>query len=176
VHRPRAEALVDLAAVQHNVGVLRSVAPGAALMAVVKADGYGHGAVPVARAALAAGASWLGVCTVDEALGLRAAGLTAPILSWLNLPDDDFAAAIAADVDLSVASVVHLTAVLAGARQAGRLVTFGVVAVSAETGYGYIRPNRKVTLEKQGMLKGHPVSRFVEKPNAAKAAQYSTDP
>src|SRR4051794_13087447 len=90
-------------------------------MAVVKADGYGHGAVPVAEAALAAGASWLGVCTIEEALDLRAAGLSAPILSWLHLPGDDFAAAVAADVDLSVASRAHLAAVLAGARQAQRV-------------------------------------------------------
>jgi len=115
VHRPRAEALVDLAAVRHNVEVLRAAAPTAALMAVVKADGYGHGAVPVAEAALAAGATWLGVCTIEEALALRTAGLSARILSWLHLPDDDFAAAVAADVDLSVASRAHLAAVLAGA-------------------------------------------------------------
>jgi alanine racemase len=61
---PRAEALVDLAAVRHNVAVLRAAAPTAELMAVVKADGYGHGAVRVAEAALEAGASWLGVCTL----------------------------------------------------------------------------------------------------------------
>ncbi len=120
MHRPRAEALVDLAAVRHNVDVLRAAAPDAALMAVVKADGYGHGAVPVAGAALAAGATWLGVCTIEEALELRAAGLAARVLSWLHLPDDDFAPAVAADIDLSVASRAHLAAVLAGARQAGR--------------------------------------------------------
>ena len=118
MHRPRAEAHVDLAAVRHNVDVLRAAAPGAALMAVVKADGYGHGAVPVAKAALQAGATWLGVCTIEEALELRAAGLSARILSWLHVPDDDFAAAVAADVDLSVASRAHLAAVLAGARHA----------------------------------------------------------
>lgn len=117
---PAAEAVVDLAAIRHNVAVLTAAAPGAALMAVVKADGYGHGAVPVARAALAAGAGWLGVCTLGEALELRAAGITAPVLSWLNLPDADFASAVAADVDLSVASRAHLAAVLAGARAAGR--------------------------------------------------------
>src|SRR4051794_6466345 len=89
-------------------------------MAVVKADGYGHGAVPVARAALAAGATWLGVCTIEEALALRAAGLDVPVLSWLHVPDDDFAAAVAADVDLSVASRAHLAAVLAGAPHAGK--------------------------------------------------------
>jgi alanine racemase len=117
---PRAEALVDLAAIRHNVAVLRAAAPGAELMAVVKADGYGHGAVRVAEAALAAGASWLGVCTLEEAAELRGAGITAPLLSWLHLPDEDFADAVAADVDLSVASRAHLAAVAAGARRAGR--------------------------------------------------------
>jgi alanine racemase len=117
---PRAEALVDLAAIRHNVAVLRAAAPGAELMAVVKADGYGHGAVQVAEAALAAGASWLGVCTLEEAAELRNAGITAPLLSWLHLPDEDFADAVAADVDLSVASRAHLAAVAAGARRAGR--------------------------------------------------------
>lgn len=116
---PGAEAVVDLAAVRHNVAVLAG-ATTAAVMVVVKAEGYGHGAVPVARAALAAGASWLGVCTLDEALELRAAGITAPVLSWLHLPSEDFAAAVAADVDLSVASREHLAAVLAGAARAGR--------------------------------------------------------
>lgn len=118
----RAEAVIDLAAVRHNVEVLRAAAPGAALMVVVKADGYGHGAVPVAGAALAAGATWLGVCTIEEALDLRRAGITAPVLSWLHLPDDDFASAIAADVDLSVSSRAHLAAVLAAVRTAGRPV------------------------------------------------------
>jgi len=113
---------VDLAAVRHNVKMLREASPGAELMAVVKADGYGHGAAPVARAALQAGASWLGVCTLDEASDLRAAGIDAPILSWLHLPGDDFAAAIAADVDLSVSSRKHLAAILEGAARAGRTV------------------------------------------------------
>ncbi len=116
----RVESVVDLAAVRQNVRVLAAAAPGAALMAVVKADGYGHGAVPVARAALDAGATWLGVCTLDEALALRGAGITAPVLSWLHLPDEDFAPAVAAGIDLSAASRAHLAAVLDGARRAGR--------------------------------------------------------
>ncbi|MBL8927784.1 MAG: alanine racemase [Pseudonocardia sp.] len=117
---PRAESVVDLAAVRQNVRVLAAAAPGAALMAVVKADGYGHGAVPVARAAIDAGATWLGVCTLDEALALRGAGVAAPVLSWLHLPDEDFAPAVAAGIDLSAASRAHLAAVLDGARRAGR--------------------------------------------------------
>ncbi len=113
---------MDLAAIRHNVRVLADASGSAAVMAVVKADGYGHGAVPVAGAALASGASWLGVCTIEEALELRAAGIDAPLLSWLNLPDDDFAAAVAAGVDLSVSSRDHLAAALAGAARAGRPV------------------------------------------------------
>ncbi|GAA0910602.1 alanine racemase [Pseudonocardia zijingensis] len=128
---PRAEALVDLAAVRHNVAVLREAAPAAQLMAVVKADGYGHGAVEVARAALAGGASWLGVCTLEEAAHLRAAGITAPLLSWLHLPDDDFTDAVAAGVDLSVPSRAHLAAVTAAASRAGRPAR---VHLKADTG------------------------------------------
>jgi len=113
----RAEAIVDLAAIRHNVAVLAAAAPTAELMAVVKAEGYGHGAVAVARAALRAGAAWLGVCTVEEGLELRTAGITAPVLSWLHLPDDDFDAALAAGIDLSVASRAHLAAVVAAVRE-----------------------------------------------------------
>ncbi|HWM60363.1 MAG TPA: alanine racemase [Pseudonocardia sp.] len=117
-----AEAVVDLDAVRHNVAVLAAAAPGAALMAVVKADGYGHGAVPVARAALDAGASWLGVCTLAEAIALRAAGIRAPVLCWLYPPDEDFAPAITAGIDLAAASRAHLAAIRAGAGRSGRPV------------------------------------------------------
>lgn len=75
-----AEAMVDLGAIEHNVRVLREHAGHAQLMAVVKADGYGHGATRVAQTALGAGAAELGVATVDEALALRADGITAPVL------------------------------------------------------------------------------------------------
>ncbi|GEL16237.1 alanine racemase [Pseudonocardia asaccharolytica DSM 44247 = NBRC 16224] len=119
---PRAEAVIDLAAIRYNVGLLAGMAAasGAQAMVVVKADGYSHGAVPVARAALEAGAAWLGVCTLDEAMALRSAGITAPVLSWLHLPDEDFAPAVGAGIDLSVSSRAHLAAVLDGARRAGR--------------------------------------------------------
>jgi alanine racemase len=120
--RPRAEAAVDLGAIRHNVGLLsaRAARSGAATMAVVKADGYGHGAVAVARAALAAGASWLGVCTMAEALALRAGGITAPVLSWLDLPTDDFTPGVAGGVDLGVASVRQLDRVCEAAIAADR--------------------------------------------------------
>ena len=79
VHRA-VVAEVDLNAIRSNVTALRSCVGDASLMAVVKADGYGHGAVPVARAALEAGAVWLGVALVEEGRELRQAGITAPIL------------------------------------------------------------------------------------------------
>ena len=78
------EAVVDLGAIAHNVSVLREHAGPAQVMAVVKADGYGHGASAVARAALAAGVAELGVATIDEALALRTDGITAPVLAWLH--------------------------------------------------------------------------------------------
>ncbi|MCT2588173.1 alanine racemase [Actinophytocola gossypii] len=118
---PRAEVVVDLGAVRHNVSLLvaRAGASGAATMAVVKADGYGHGAVPVARAAVEAGAAWLGVCSLGEALALRDAGIDVPVLSWLDTIDTDFAPGVAAGIDLSVSSSRELGAIVEGARAAG---------------------------------------------------------
>jgi len=89
-------------------------------MAVVKADGYGHGLVPAARAALAGGADALGVTVLEEALALRAAGVTAPVLSWQHAPGEDYAAALAADVELSVNAGWALAEVVDAARATGR--------------------------------------------------------
>ncbi|MFC4602669.1 alanine racemase [Rhodococcus kronopolitis] len=128
---PQAEALIDLDALAHNVGVLREHAGDAALMAVVKADGYNHGAVQVARTALAAGAAELGVTTLEEALELRAAGIDAPVLSWLHTTDADFGPAIAAGIELAVSSPRHLAAVAAAARRIGVTAT---VTIKVDTG------------------------------------------
>ncbi|HEX7521303.1 MAG TPA: alanine racemase, partial [Acidimicrobiia bacterium] len=87
---------IDLDAVRANVGALRAAAEPAALLAVVKADGYGHGAVPVARAALDAGAAWLGVALVEEGVRLRDAGIDAPILLLSEPPSVAAAAVVAA--------------------------------------------------------------------------------
>ena len=113
---PPAEAVVDLDAIRHNVRRLHQIADRSALMVVVKADGYGHGMVPAARAAREAGSGWLGVALLDEALALRAAGDTERILSWLATPGEDFAAAVRADVDLTASSVDQLREIAAGAR------------------------------------------------------------
>src|SRR4051812_23911876 len=95
---PPFAAEVDLDAVRANVAELTRRAGSAAVMAVVKADGYGHGMLPSARAALDGGASWLGVAFVEEALALRAAGIEAPLLAWLLAPDADAATAVRAGV------------------------------------------------------------------------------
>ncbi len=115
-----AEALVDLAAVRSNVASLQTRAGSAEVMAVVKADAYGHGLVPCARAARAGGATWLGVAQLAEALALRAAGDTGRLLSWLHVPGDDFVAAVSADVDLSVSAPWAVDEIVAAARAAGR--------------------------------------------------------
>jgi len=119
---PRAEVVVDLGAIRHNVGVLatHAAASGAATMAVVKADGYGHGMLPVARAALQGGATWLGVAAQAEALALREAGITAPLLTWLDAPDVDFAPGIAAGIDVTASSRQELARIVDAAARAGR--------------------------------------------------------
>jgi alanine racemase len=126
----RAEARVDLDAIRENVALLRG-RTAAELMAVVKADGYGHGQLPVARAALEAGASWLGVCYPEEALDLRAAGITAPILAWITLPGAPYREAVAAGVELSVNAPWALDEVIAAARE---LDVPAKVQLKADTG------------------------------------------
>ena len=91
--RPFREARIDVSAIAHNTERMRRAAPTPHFMAVVKADGYGHGAVRAARAALEAGADHLGVADVAEALELRAAGIDAPVLAWLHDPLADLDAA-----------------------------------------------------------------------------------
>ncbi len=118
-----ARAVVDLDAIRDNVRALRDHARSSDVMAVVKADGYGHGMVPAARAALAGGATWLGVATADEALALRAGGVTADdarLLVWLLVPGAPFADLVRADVDVTVAAPWALDELAAGARAAGR--------------------------------------------------------
>ncbi|MDQ1734992.1 MAG: alanine racemase [Pseudonocardiales bacterium] len=114
----RSEAIVDLAAIRANVETLRSGTE-AELMAVVKADGYGHGLVPAARAALAGGARWLGVAMIEEALALRAAGIREPVLAWLwtRQETDELRLAVDAGIDLTVSSTAALETVLATAAE-----------------------------------------------------------
>jgi len=112
-------AFIDEQAIEHNIRTLMKATPGAAAMAVVKADGYGHGAARVARSALAGGATWLGVCDVHEALALRSAGITAPLLCWLHAPDVNFREAVHERVDIGVSHIGELAAVARAAKREG---------------------------------------------------------
>jgi alanine racemase len=124
-------ALIDLDAIGHNTRLLARTAAGAGLMAVVKADGFGHGAVRVAEAALAHGTSWLGVTSLREALELRSAGITAPILMWLYAPFETMDEALLADVDVSAASTTALETLARAAKRVGRPAS---VHLKADTG------------------------------------------
>lgn len=128
-----ARVVVDLGAIRDNVRVLREHVGGAELMAVVKADGYGHGLVPSARAALAGGACALGVAQASEALALRAAGIEAPVLTWLLAPDVDLAQLVAADVEVAASAPWVLEALAAAARSTGRTA---VTQLKVDTGLG----------------------------------------
>ncbi|HWS58160.1 MAG TPA: alanine racemase [Actinotalea sp.] len=128
-----ARAVIDLAAVRSNVRVLAAHAGPAAVMAVVKADGYGHGLVPMARAALAGGATWLGVAQLEEAFALREAGVQAPVLAWLYAPGAPLGRALEAGIDLSVGAPWALREVLDAARVTGRTAR---VHLKVDTGLG----------------------------------------
>ncbi|MGL4338907.1 MAG: alanine racemase [Rhodoglobus sp.] len=123
------EALIDLGAITKNVIALRSAVGDTATMVIVKANAYGHGAVPVARAALDAGVEWLGTADLDEACALRAAGIQAPVLAWLHDPEQDFTEAIAANIDLGVSYLTQLDRVAAASG-------IGQVHLKLDTGLG----------------------------------------
>jgi alanine racemase len=124
---------VDLDVISRNVEVLRKQAGSAAVMAVVKADGYGHGMLPSARAAISGGATWLGVAQLSEAMTLRDNGFHVPVLSWLHVPGSDFVAAITADIDLSVSALWCLAEVADAARALGRTAR---IHLKVDTGLG----------------------------------------
>ncbi len=112
----RALARVDLGAIERNVARLASVAAPAAMCAVVKGDGYGHGMVPAARAAQAGGASWLAVATAEEARGLRAAGIEGPVLVMGALSPEELEVALAARADVVAWREAFLAGLPAGTR------------------------------------------------------------
>lgn len=126
--RAHREATVDLNAIAANVEALRRIAGTPHFLAVTKANGYGHGAAAVARAALTGGADWLGVVDATEAAVLRDAGISAPILTWLHSPNETFRAAVDLDLDVGVSSLSELErAAAAGVR---------AVHVKVDTGLG----------------------------------------
>ena len=115
----RAEAVVNLSAIEHNIKQLMANS-GKSALAVVKADAYGHGLLPVAQTAIKAGATWLGVALLEEAVILRKSGINAPILAWLTPVTDDFSVAIENEIDLAVASTEHLNQITKAAKQLQR--------------------------------------------------------
>lgn len=124
---------IDLDAVRDNVARLDELSGSAAVMAVVKADAYGHGVGPVARAALAGGATYLGIAQLSEALAARDAGVTAPLLTWLFVPGADLAPALEADLTLSAGAPWSLDSIAAAARSTGRTAT---VHLKVDSGLG----------------------------------------
>ncbi|HEY2550998.1 MAG TPA: alanine racemase [Streptosporangiaceae bacterium] len=114
------EALIDVGAIRSNVSALVRHVGAAQLMAVVKSDGYGHGMVPTATAALAGGASWLGVAHIDDGIALRQAGFTVPVLCLLGAQDAAHELAVRGDIDLSAGSTALVAQIAAAAARAGR--------------------------------------------------------
>ena len=102
-----AEARIDIASINANISTLKSIS-GVDLLAVVKADAYGHGLIEVGLAAEKAGADWLGVALLEEAIALRTHGVRIPILAWLVPPGSDFRSAVNHDIDVAVSSLIAL--------------------------------------------------------------------
>jgi alanine racemase len=127
----RAEIVVDLDAVRHNVSTLKDRVEGRALMVVVKADGYGHGMLEVARAAREAGADWLGVAVAEEALALREAGDDGPLLCWLAVPGEDFGPLVEQGVDVTAYTASELDEIRTAARDRGAVAR---VQLKVDTG------------------------------------------
>jgi alanine racemase len=120
IHPATASAEIDLTALAANIRVIARTVHPAEVMVVVKADAYGHGLLPCARAARAAGAAWLGAATIGEGIALREAGDTGRVFSWLYGPGEDLAVPVAHDLDLGIHHPDQLRAVAAAANGAGR--------------------------------------------------------
>jgi alanine racemase len=116
----RAFVEIDLKAIAKNIKWLKRGTK-AEILAVVKADAYGHGLIPVAKTALKAGATWLGVALLEEALLLRKAKIKAPLIAWLTPPGEDLVAAIKNEVQLAIPSITHLKLIEAAGKKAKKL-------------------------------------------------------
>lgn len=130
---PHGTATVDLGAIAHNTALIKNKVNGAQVMALVKADGYGHGLVQSARAAQAGGATWLATATMTEAIALREAGIQRPVLCWLYSPHDPFMESISRDIDLGVSSVAAVEAI---AQAAYNVIRRARVHIKVDTGMG----------------------------------------
>ena len=126
-------AYVDLAVIRENVKVLHNLAKNSEVMAVVKADAYGHGLIPVAKAARQGGASWLGTALLEEAILLRKSGDKGRILTWLGYPQDKWEECIDLDIDVSVSSIDIASEIIAAAKKIGKTAK---VHIKVDTGLG----------------------------------------
>ena len=116
----RARAEINLAAIASNLKLIKSKSK-SQVLAVVKADAYGHGLVAVAKAAESAGADWLGTALLEEAISLRNSGISKPIIAWLTPPGEDFKTAINLDIDLSISSIELLTEIAAAGKAVNKV-------------------------------------------------------
>ncbi len=130
---PATYVRVNLGAIAQNVGVILDQLRHAQLMAVVKGNAYGHGMVPVAKRCIAAGAHWLGVSYVDEAVKLRKAGLTAPTLAFVPPTEEQCQAAVEHSITVTVTTEDHLAWLREAASRAGKVAT-AQVFVDADLG------------------------------------------
>jgi len=150
-------AEIDVGAVRHNASVLARMAAPAALCAVVKADGYGHGAVAVARAALEGGATWLAVATPEEGIELRDAGLTAPVLVLSEPPPEVMADVVGYGLTLSLYSRHGIGAAAEAAARAGVVCA---VHVKVDTGMHRVGADPADLLELVRSVAEAPALRF----------------
>ena len=111
----RASAEINLSAIADNLKLIKGKT-NAQVLAVVKADAYGHGLIQVGKAAEAAGANWLGTALLEEGIALRNNGIKVPIISWLTPLGENFKTAINLDIDLSISSIELLTEVISAGK------------------------------------------------------------
>ena len=116
----RASAEVNLSAIADNLKLIKSKTD-AQVLAVIKADAYGHGLIQVGKAAADAGAEWLGTALLEEGIALRKSGIKIPIISWLTPLSEDFKTAIDLDVDLSISSIELLNEVVAAGKSVKKI-------------------------------------------------------
>ncbi len=133
----RAEAIVNLDAIASNIAILKKRA-GVPILAVVKADAYGHGLIPVARTAVDVGAQWLGVALLEEAIALRENKITVPTIAWLVPPGSDFASAINSDIDLGVASLEIFKEIIHASKSLGKRARIHIEVDTGMTRGGFL--------------------------------------
>ena len=126
-------AYIDLSAIRDNVKALQELAKNSEVMAVVKADAYGHGLIPVAKAARQGGATWLGTALLEEAISLRNSGDQGRILTWLGSPKDKWQECIELNIDVSVSSIEIASEIISAAKKTGKTAN---LHIKVDTGLG----------------------------------------